>query len=83
MAVPTPCLYERLDDGVRRELTVVSAPAGFGKTTLLADWSRRSGLPVAWVSLSDGEAAHDLVVALLSFTYGEQGVYLQRLVCFA
>ena len=52
-AVPRPRLYERLDEGTRRDLTVVSAPAGFGKTTLLADWSRRSGLPVAWVSLDE------------------------------
>jgi LuxR family transcriptional regulator, maltose regulon positive regulatory protein len=51
--VARPRLYERLDEGVRRELTVVSAPAGFGKTTLLADWSRRSELPVAWVSLDE------------------------------
>jgi LuxR family maltose regulon positive regulatory protein len=51
--VPRPRLYERLDEGVRRELTVVSAPAGFGKTTLLADWSRQSELPVAWVSLDE------------------------------
>ena len=40
-AVARPRLYERLDEVARRELTVVSAPAGFGKTTLLADWSRR------------------------------------------
>jgi LuxR family maltose regulon positive regulatory protein len=52
-AVPRPRLYERLDEGARRELTVVSAPAGFGKTTLLADWSWRSELPVAWVSLDE------------------------------
>src|ERR687893_737052 len=52
-AVPRPRLYERLDEGARHELTVVSAPAGFGKTTLLADWSRRSDLPVAWVSLDE------------------------------
>ncbi|HEX2742428.1 MAG TPA: hypothetical protein VHM69_18455, partial [Rubrobacter sp.] len=51
--VARPRLYERLDEGVRRELTVVSAPAGFGKTTLLADWSRRGELPVAWVSLDE------------------------------
>jgi ATP/maltotriose-dependent transcriptional regulator MalT len=50
-AVARSRLYERLDEGVRRDLTVISAPAGFGKTTLLADWSRQSGLPVAWVSL--------------------------------
>lgn len=52
-AVPRPRLYERLDEGARHDLTVVSAPAGFGKTTLLADWSRRSDLPVAWVSLDE------------------------------
>jgi len=36
-AVPRPRLHERLDEGARHDLTVVSAPAGFGKTTLLAD----------------------------------------------
>jgi len=46
-------LYGRLGRGVGRELTVVTAPAGFGKTTLLADWSRRTELPVAWVSLDE------------------------------
>ncbi len=34
-----------------RALTLVSAPAGFGKTTLLAQWFAGSGLPVAWLSL--------------------------------
>src|ERR671917_527639 len=52
-AVPRPRLYERLEEGARHELTIVSAPAGFGKTTLLADWSWRSELPVAWVSLDE------------------------------
>src|SRR5918995_4793620 len=52
-AVPRSRLRERLNEGAGRELTVVSAPAGFGKTTLLADWSRRSELPVAWVSLDE------------------------------
>jgi LuxR family maltose regulon positive regulatory protein len=63
-AVARSRLYERLDDGVRRDLTVVSAPAGFGKTTLLADWSRQSGLPVAWVSL---DARDDDPVRFLSY----------------
>src|SRR5215208_9652 len=52
-AVPRSRLHERLDEGAKHELTVVSAPAGFGKTTLLADWSQRSELPVAWVSLDE------------------------------
>jgi LuxR family maltose regulon positive regulatory protein len=37
--VPRPRLMERLGQGARRGLTLVSAPAGFGKTTLLADWA--------------------------------------------
>ena len=52
-AVPRSRLHERLDEGARHDLTVVSAPAGFGKTTLLAEWSQRSELPVAWVSLDE------------------------------
>ena len=52
-AVSRSRLYERLDEGVRSDLTIVAAPAGFGKTTLLAEWSRQSGLPVAWVSLDE------------------------------
>jgi len=38
--VPRPRLVERLEEGRRREcgLTIISAPAGFGKTTLLSEW---------------------------------------------
>jgi LuxR family transcriptional regulator, maltose regulon positive regulatory protein len=44
-------LVERLQQGVARHLTLVSAPAGFGKTTLLAQWLMESEIPVAWLSL--------------------------------
>jgi len=44
-------LVERLQEGVAGALTLVSAPAGFGKTTLLAQWLVESGVPVAWLSL--------------------------------
>ena len=37
------------------KLVLVAAPAGYGKTTLLAQWARASPLPVAWVSLSAEE----------------------------
>ena len=36
--VPRPRLLERLDAGLHRKLTLVSAPAGFGKTTLVSEW---------------------------------------------
>jgi LuxR family transcriptional regulator, maltose regulon positive regulatory protein len=44
-------LIERLDEGASGKLTLVCAPAGFGKTTLLGNWILGSGLPVGWPSL--------------------------------
>lgn len=44
-------LIERIQQGMECPLTLISAPAGFGKTTLLAQWLRESGMPVAWLSL--------------------------------
>ncbi|MGY1604895.1 LuxR C-terminal-related transcriptional regulator [Geodermatophilus sp. SYSU D00815] len=49
--VPRPRLTERLDRGAEGTLTLVSAPAGFGKTTLLTDWLAAGGRSAAWVSL--------------------------------
>ena len=49
--VVRPRLAERLTEGLAGELTLVCAPAGFGKTALLADWARRGGRVVAWLSL--------------------------------
>jgi LuxR family maltose regulon positive regulatory protein len=49
--VPRPRLVEALDEGLTRGLVLVCAPAGFGKTAMLADWARRGRCPVAWLSL--------------------------------
>jgi LuxR family transcriptional regulator, maltose regulon positive regulatory protein len=51
-----PRLDARLNDGLERRLTLVSAPAGFGKSTLVAEWVAACGLPVAWLSLDEGDA---------------------------
>jgi LuxR family maltose regulon positive regulatory protein len=44
-----------LNQGTTRSLTLISAPAGFGKTTVVSDWIRQSGVPVAWLSLDEGD----------------------------
>src|SRR6266446_5521699 len=53
-------LLARLDEGLEHKLTLLSAPAGFGKTTLVSEWiatrsERRDSPPVAWVSLDAGD----------------------------
>jgi LuxR family maltose regulon positive regulatory protein len=55
--VARPRLIERLGRGVESKLTLVSAPAGFGKTTLLAEWlaARTAEQSVAWLSLDDSD----------------------------
>ncbi|MCP4541051.1 MAG: hypothetical protein GY832_28275 [Chloroflexi bacterium] len=62
--VSRPRLIDQLNAGLDRKLTLISAPAGFGKTTLLSEWiHRRGGVtpplpappPVAWVSLDKGD----------------------------
>jgi LuxR family maltose regulon positive regulatory protein len=53
-AVQRPSLIERLNEGLHRKLTLIAAPAGFGKTTLLSEWVaglQVSNRPVAWLSL--------------------------------
>jgi ATP/maltotriose-dependent transcriptional regulator MalT len=53
--VARPRLLERLEEGLARGLLLVCAPAGFGKTSLLANWARRGQRPVAWLSLDEGD----------------------------
>jgi LuxR family maltose regulon positive regulatory protein len=54
-SVPRLRLADRLDEGLGRGLVLVCAPAGSGKTALLADWARRAQRPVAWLSLDEGD----------------------------
>jgi LuxR family transcriptional regulator, maltose regulon positive regulatory protein len=51
-----PHLFARLGAGTGRKLTLVSAPTGFGKTTLLAAWCTAERRPAAWVSLDQGDS---------------------------
>ena len=54
--VPRPRLVEALGEGLARGRVLVCAPAGFGKTALLADWARGDGRPVAWLGLDAGDS---------------------------
>jgi LuxR family maltose regulon positive regulatory protein len=53
--VARPRLFDLLDASSQRSLTLVSAPAGFGKTTLLASWTAHTQLPIAWLSIDEGD----------------------------
>jgi LuxR family maltose regulon positive regulatory protein len=58
--VPRPRLIERLNEGMHRKLTLLSASAGFGKTTLLGEWvaaqeRREPKVRIAWLSLDEGD----------------------------
>ena len=77
--VERPRLHEALDRGEGRKLTLVSAPAGFGKTTLLVEWlMERSGSErsVVWVSLdeSDNDPARFLSYLVGALQNVEEGI---------
>jgi len=53
--VPRPRLAKQLNEALACGLLLVCAPAGYGKTVLLADWARRREQPSAWLSLDPGD----------------------------
>jgi LuxR family maltose regulon positive regulatory protein len=64
--VPRPRLIARLNEGLHRKLTLISAPAGFGKTTLVCEWlddlradttkGTQAKIRVAWLSLDENDS---------------------------
>ena len=54
--VVRPRLLERLEVGLRGKLTLIAAPAGFGKTTLVSAWIADSARQVAWLSLDETDS---------------------------
>ena len=71
--VHRPELYEKLNTGLSRKLILVSAPAGFGKTTLLSDWIDQNKIPAAWFSLDNGD--NDPAVFLSYIISGIQSIH--------
>ena len=70
-------MIERLNVGFHRELTLISAPAGFGKTTLLSEWVAackrlEPKVRIAWLSLDEGD--NDLIRFLAYFVAALQTI---------
>jgi len=76
-------LVERLSEVEQKALTIISAPAGFGKTTLLAEWIAQTSLPVAWLSLDNGDNDPyrflSYLIAALENVQEEVGVEAQQI----
>ncbi len=71
--IPRVRLIERLNDGLSGIVTLVCAPVGFGKTTLLAEWVQTSDRLTAWLSLDEDD--NELRVFVRSLTAALQSVF--------
>jgi ATP/maltotriose-dependent transcriptional regulator MalT len=83
--VPRPRLAEALGEGLARRLILVCAPAGSGKTTMLADWARSGNRPVAWLSLdaADNDPARFWRHVLPRWTWPARGSGRESARCWA
>ncbi len=63
--VARPALIERLNDSLDRDVTLVVAPVGYGKTTLLAQWAAQAPIPVCWLTLSEQDSDLGVFLAYL------------------
>ena len=64
--IERPGLLDRLDEAVaRHRVTLVSAPPGFGKTTLVTQWLARQAVPTAWLALDEGDNDPERLVRYL------------------
>jgi LuxR family transcriptional regulator, maltose regulon positive regulatory protein len=77
--VTRPRLTQRLDQGVRGPLTVISASPGFGKTTLLQAWRQTASgaaWPLAWLALdtADNAPARFLAYLIAALQTGQDGL---------
>src|SRR5918996_309993 len=81
--LPRSRLIDMLDEGLARPVLLVCTPAGFGKTTLLADWANKAKAPVGWLSLdpedNDPVRFCRYVIAALHRACGDLGDRLDSL----
>ena len=67
-----PRLFTQLEKIRQQQLAVVTAPAGYGKTTLVSAWVAQLDCPTAWISLDEGD--NDLAVFLGYFMMSVQSI---------
>jgi LuxR family maltose regulon positive regulatory protein len=74
--ISRPRLLDQLEEGYRRKLTLISAPAGFGKTTLLSEWIANSEHDNTWLSLDkrDNDPTRFLAYLVLALQRIEEGI---------
>lgn len=75
-------LIQRLQKGIKGKLTLVVAPAGYGKSTLVSEWVKQGDTPAAWVSLdvrdNDFERFWTYVIASVDLSYPSFGASLPQ-----
>lgn len=62
---PRPALVERLNSGLSGDITLINAPAGYGKTSLAVEWAEQSPLPVSWLALDQSDDEVDVFLSYL------------------
>lgn len=71
-------ILDRLDEALNRKLTLIAAPPGYGKTTLLSIWARERDIPAAWLSLdsedNDLSMFFQYLIAALQTIYPQVGL---------
>ena len=71
--VERPQLVQRIHASTRGHVTLIVAPAGYGKTTLVTQWAAEADLPVAWFSIDESD--NDLVRFLSYLVAAIQAIY--------
>ena len=83
--VSRPRLYELLDDALTRKLTLASAPAGFGKSSLVTGWLSERNQSAAWFSLDRGDddpvRFWTYLIAAIQTIHQEMGVEARQIIC--
>ena len=81
--VERPRLVSRLDEAFKGHVTLISAPAGYGKTTLVLQWLDHRRIPAAWFAIDEMDSDPDrflrYVVAAVRTVFPEFGSDIERL----